>query len=72
VQLNEDEHVLLENIQEVIGEAATWLMNSRLPVNADNLIMVLRARSVMVKEKQQLSILESCIRYLRARLVKPL
>jgi len=72
VQLNEDEQDGLENIQEVIGEAATWLMNSRLPVNADNLMMVLRARRVMVKEKQLQRTLETCIRYLRARLVKPL
>jgi len=72
VQLNEDEQDGLENIQEVIGEAATWLMNSRLPVNADNLMMVLRARRVMVKETQLQRTLETCIRYLRARLVKPL
>jgi len=72
VQLNEDEQVGLEKIQEVIGEAATWLMNSRLPVNADNLMMVLRARRVMVKERQLQRTLETCIRYLRARLVKPL
>jgi len=72
VQLNEDEQVGLEKIQKVIGEAATWLMNSRLPVNADNLMMVLRARRVMVKEKQLQRTLETCIRYLRARLVKPL
>ncbi|WP_312267858.1 hypothetical protein [Pseudescherichia sp.] len=72
MQLNEDEQDGLENIQEVIGEAATWLMNSRLPVNADNLMMVLRARRVMVKEKQLQRTLETCIRYLRARLVKPL
>jgi len=72
VQLNEDEQDGLENIQEVIGEAATWLMNSRLPVNADNLMMVLRARRVMVKETQLQCTLETCIRYLRARLVKPL
>ncbi|POU02096.1 MULTISPECIES: hypothetical protein [Enterobacteriaceae] len=72
MQLNEDEQVGLEKIQEVIGEAATWLMNSRLPVNADNLMMVLRARRVMVKEKQLQRTLETCIRYLRARLVKPL
>ncbi|WP_313574916.1 hypothetical protein [Pseudescherichia sp.] len=70
--MNEDEQVGLEKIQEVIGEAATWLMNSRLPVNADNLMMVLRARRVMVKEKQLQRTLETCIRYLRARLVKPL
>lgn len=72
MQLNEDEQVGLEKIQKVIGEAATWLMNSRLPVNADNLMMVLRARRVMVKEKQLQRTLETCIRYLRARLVKPL
>ena len=72
MQLKEDEHVGLENIQEVIGEAATWLMNSRLPVNADNLMMVLRARRVMVKEEQLQRTLETSIRYLRARLVKPL
>lgn len=70
--MKEDEHVGLENIQEVIGEAATWLMNSRLPVNADNLMMVLRARRVMVKEEQLQRTLETSIRYLRARLVKPL
>ncbi|WAH52910.1 hypothetical protein LMA04_02310 [Pseudescherichia vulneris] len=72
MQLKEDEHVGLANIQEVIGEAAAWLMNSRLPVNADNLMMVLRARRVMVKEEQLQRTLETSIRYLRARLVKPL
>jgi len=71
VQLNDDEQVRLENIQEVVGEAATWLMNSHLPVNADNLMMVLRARRIMVKDTQQKRTLDACVAYLRARIMKP-
>lgn len=69
--MNQDEHDLLENIQEIIGEAATWLMKSSLPVDAGNLLMVLRARSIMVKEEQQKRMLEASISYLKTRLVKP-
>jgi len=71
VQLNEDEQVRLEKIQEVVGEAAAWLMNSQLPVNVDNLMMVLRARRIMVKDPQQERILDACVAYLRARIMKP-
>ena len=69
--MNEDDQVRLENIQEVVGEAAAWLMNSRLPVNADNLMMMLRARRIMVKEPQQKRVLDACVAYLRARIMKP-
>jgi len=70
VQLNQDERVRLENIQEVIGEAATYLMNSRKPVDADNLLMVLRTRSGMTTDPRQKQVLDASLQYLKARILK--
>ncbi|EGT4277829.1 hypothetical protein DOX71_20735 [Cronobacter sakazakii] len=47
--MNVNEHVPLHEIQEIIGEAATYLMNSKLPINVDNLMMVLRVQEVIKK-----------------------
>jgi len=70
VQLNQDERVRLENIQEVIGEAATYLKNSRKPVDADNLLMVLRTRSGMTTDPRQKQVLDASLQYLKARILK--
>ncbi|WP_090461234.1 hypothetical protein [Enterobacter sp.] len=70
MQLNQDERVRLENIQEVIGEAATYLMNSRKPVDADNLLMVLRTRSGMTTDPRQKQVLDASLQYLKARILK--
>ncbi|WP_143102643.1 MULTISPECIES: hypothetical protein [unclassified Enterobacter] len=68
--MNQDERVRLENIQEVIGEAATYLMNSRKPVDADNLLMVLRTRSGMTTDPRQKQVLDASLQYLKARILK--
>ncbi|VYT80637.1 hypothetical protein [Metakosakonia massiliensis] len=70
--MNEDEHVLPEEIHEAIGLVATYLMNSRLPVKADNLIMVLRAQEIMVTCSRQRGVLEATRHYLDKRMKKPL
>jgi len=54
--LIEDEHVKLDEIHEVIGIAATWLMKSFQPIKARSIIMVLRAREAEVTDCREKSI----------------
>ncbi|QOV69961.1 hypothetical protein [Citrobacter sp. BDA59-3] len=70
--MNENEQVQPEEIHEAIGLAATYLMNSRLPIKADNLVMVLRAQEVMATCSRQRSVLEATRHYLMQRRKKPL
>ncbi len=62
--MNEDEQVSLEEIHETIGQAATWLMNSRLPLKASNLMMVLRAQLSMTTHPRQKVVLEAAQQHL--------
>ncbi|WP_125454250.1 hypothetical protein [Franconibacter pulveris] len=66
--MNDNEHVPLQEIHEVIGEAATYLINSHLPVNVDNLVMVLRVQEVMKKSPQHKEVLSVARRYLLQKL----
>ena len=70
VSLNDNEQVQLEEIHETIGQAATYLMNSRLPVNAGNLIMVLRAQLITTTNARQKVVLEATRQHLEHKLAK--
>jgi hypothetical protein len=70
VSLNDDEQVQLEEIHATIGQAATYLMNSRLPVKADNIMMVLRAQLIITTNVKQKVVLEATLQHLARKLVK--
>jgi len=70
VSLNEDEQVRLEEIHETIGQSATYLMNSRLAVNAGNLIMVLRAQLIITTDARQKVVLEATRQHLAQKMLK--
>ncbi|WLI77254.1 hypothetical protein Q5705_01440 [Kosakonia sp. H02] len=57
--MNDDEQVQPDEIHEAIGLAATYLMNAQMPVKPSNLLMVLRAQSIMTTESRQKRILEA-------------
>lgn len=57
--MNDDEQVQPEEIHEAIGLAATYLMNSQMPVKASNLMMVLRAQGIMTATPRQKKIFEA-------------
>jgi len=57
--LNDDEQVQPEEIHEAIGLAASYLMDSQMPVKASNLVMVLRAQGIMATHPRQKKIYEA-------------
>lgn len=57
--LNDDVQVEPEEIHEVIGIAATYLMHSQRPVKPSNLVMVLRAQSSITTDPRQKRVLDA-------------
>lgn len=57
--MNHDEEVQPAEVHEAIGLAATYLMNSHLPVKASNLLMVLRAQAIITTHPRQKRVLEA-------------
>jgi len=70
VQLKEDEQICLENIQEAIGEAATHLMSIGHAIDAENIVMVLRARSMMTPDHHYRQIVDGACKILKVRVRK--
>ncbi|MGK9175724.1 hypothetical protein KXR87_21310 [Yokenella regensburgei] len=68
--MKEDEQIRIEEIHETIGQAATYLMNSRLPVNSANIIMVLRAQLIITTNPGQKKVLEATLHHLTLKRVK--
>ncbi len=67
VQLKEDEQICLENIQEAIGEAATHLMSIGHAIDAENIILVLRARRMMTTDPHHQQVFEGACKLLKVR-----
>lgn len=69
--MNDDEQVKPEEIHEAIGLAATYLMNSHMPVKASTLIMVLRAQGIMATQARQKRIFEAARVQVMAKVTHP-
>ncbi|MBV7404106.1 hypothetical protein [Enterobacter sp. ENT03] len=70
MKLKQDEQICLENIQEAIGEAATHLMSIGHAIDAENIVMVLRARSMMTSDPHQKQVLDGACKILKVRVKK--